>query len=149
MTISAERHMMAIELAVSLGNEIPKTHEEGKKYFKYLGDGYGFDSAYWFLALIAREMMDDLFLRFDDSVKAIWEVWEDQIVHGRGGVLLYDAAECVLALLEAETTDVVTYGDPPVTAHRIAKTANDRLFGRAPALDPLASQITSILTTNG
>jgi len=148
MTISPERHMMAIELAVSLGNEIPKTHEQGKKYFKYLGDGYGFDSAYWFLAMVAREMMDDLFLRFDDSVKAIWEVWEDQIVHGRGGVLLYDAAECILALLEAEPKDVVTHGDPTATARRIAKVANDRLFGQAPTLDPLAQQITSILSTN-
>jgi hypothetical protein len=148
MTISPERHMMAIELAVSLGNEIPKTHEEARPYFKYLGDAYGFDSAYWFLGMVARELMDELFLRFDDAPGAIWDAWEDQLQNGHGGVFLYDASECVLSLIKAEPTDVVTYGDAPATAHRIARAAIDRLFSPAPTLDPLAQQITSILSTN-
>lgn len=148
MGISAERHMMAIELAVSLGNEIPRTHEAAQPYFKYLGDSYGFDSAYWFLAMVARELMDELFLRFDDSSGAIWDAWEQQLQNGHGGVFLYDASECVLSLIKAEPNDVVTYGDAPATAHRIARAAVDLLFSPAPKLDPLAQQITSILATN-
>lgn len=133
---------LSLELAACLGNDIGQDEEDTRKYFKGTGTSHGYAEAFWFIQLVVCEIIEELCDRFVDEHE-LWDVWEEQ----GGGVLVYDASSAMLNLLKDEPHDVVSSGDPNATAHRIAKTAVNRLFATPAPIDPLTNQITSILTT--